>query len=278
MELGLVESPATLFDGKSTLVIREGRSPPEDSGIFLFLCGVIVWLDVVSSITTGKSPRLLSFHPHAVSCSSAIKLENIMGCRNWAILQIGRISALHENKTQALQQGCLDATDFRDQADSIRQDLQSGLAEYSLAALELSSHPNFDGPKLLNPDINIITRIFTLTASIFIYLVIQGYQLETQEVRSLVGEAMMILRTKMPAHLMHVIICPLYIIGSVAKGEDEHFFRHVFSSTPILDSSLEHRGRILPLLEDIWRMRDTSMTGWTWQDTVGLSDRNLLLL
>jgi hypothetical protein len=79
----------------------------------------------------------------------------------------------------------------------------------------------------------------------------------------------------MPAHLMHVIICPLYIIGTVATNEQ--FFRDVFSSAPVLDPSLEHRGKILPVLEELWRRRDATMTGWTWQDTVTLSDHNLLL-
>ena len=275
-ELGLVESPDALFDGQTTLVFQEGRRPPEESAIFTFLCGVTIWLDVVSCITTEKSPRLLSFHPHAVSCNSAIKLENIMGCKNWAILQIGRISALHEYRIQALQQGCLDTTDFQGRADNIRRELRDGLAQFCLDSLEISPPSHFAFP--LNPDIYIITRIFTLMASIYLYLVVQGYQLETQELRSLVAETMTMLRTKMPAHSMHVIICPLYIIGSVAKEEEKQFFQHVFSSAPVLDPSLEHRGKILPLLEEIWRMRDTSMTGWTWQDTVQLSDQNLLLL
>ncbi len=82
----------------------------------------------------------------------------------------------------------------------------------------------------------------------------------------------------MPAHLMHVIICPLYIIGTVATKEDEEFFCDIFSSAPVSDPSLEHRGKILPVLEELWRMRDATMTGWTWQDTVALSDHNLLLL
>jgi hypothetical protein len=278
MELGLIDAPDTIFDGTTTLVIHEGRSPPEEAAIFTFLCGVTIWLDVLSCITSGKPPRLLAFHPHAVACNSAIKLENIMGCKNWAILQIGRVAGLHEYKSRALQQGILNNADLESRTEDIRQTLRNGLAEYSLASLEISSHANFEFPPLnLNPELYIITRVFTLTASIYLYLVVYGYQLETHEVRSTIGEAMMILRTKMPPHMMNAIICPLYIIGSVAKREDEQFFRDVFSSTPVLDPSLEHRGKILPLLEELWRMRDTTMTGWTWQDTVTLSDQNLLL-
>lgn len=274
----MIDSPNELFDEQETLVIQPGRSPPEEAAIFIFLSGVTVWLDVLSCITSGKSPRLLEFHPHAVSCTSAIKLGNIMGCENWGILQIGRIAALHYDQTQALQQGTLNTTDLESRADDIKQTLRNGLAEYSLASLEISSGPNlaFDQPR--SPELYIITRIFTLAASIYLYLVVHGYQLETYEIRSIVGEAMTILRSKMPTNLMNAIICPLFIIGSVARREDEQFYRDVFSSTAVLDLSLDHRGKILPVLEQIWRMREATMTAWTWQDTVTISGHNLLLI
>ena len=279
MKLGLIESPDRIFDGSKTLVIHEGRCPPEEAAIFMFLCGVTIWLDVLSCITSGKSPRLLAFHPHAVACASAIKLENIMGCKNWAILQIGRIAALHYDRTQARQLGLSDSADLDGRAEDIRQNLQNGLAEFSLGSLEISSpaNPAFS-PLDISCELYIITRTFTLTAFIYLYLVIHGYRLETRELQSTIAEAMTILRTRMPANLMNVIICPLYIIGSVVGKEDEQFFRDVFSSKPVLDPSLEHRGKLLPRLEKLWRMRATTMTEWTWQDTVMLSDNNLLLL
>ena len=277
IELGLVESPDALFHGKTTLVIHEGRSPPEEAAIFLFVSGVVIWLDVLSSITNGKSPRLLSHHPHAIPCTSAIKLENIMGCKNWAVLQIAQIAALHELKTQALEQGCVHTVELDCRANNIRHELHTGLAEYSLSALELSSYSNPATFNVSNSEIYIITRIFILAGFIYLHLVVQGYQVETQELRSHVMEAMMMLQTKIPIHLMHVITCPLFIIGSVVKQEEERdFFRQRFSSVPILDPSLEHRSKILPILEEIWRMR-ASAVSWNWQDTVRLSGRTLLL-
>jgi len=277
MELRLVDSPDLLFDGKTTLVMNEGTSPPEEVGIFLFLFGVAIWLDILSSFTKGKSPSLLLFHPHAISCTSAIQLENIMGCKNWAILQLGRISALHENRTEALRQGCFNTAEFEFRADVIRQALRSGLAEDSLSALDISSSPHFATPNISNPDIYIITRLFTLAALILLHLVVHGYQLQAQEMRSLIVDAMAILRTRMPAYLMHAIICPLFIVGTVVNGDEKHFFRHTFLSLPILDPSLEHRSKILPALEEIWQMRDTTPT-WSWQDTTRSTGGNLLLV
>jgi hypothetical protein len=202
-----------------------------------------------------------------------------MGCKNWVILQLAKIAALHGYRTQGLKSGCFDITEFNDRAENIRQELQNVAAELSLASLEISSVSYAlptDPP--LHPDIYLITRIFALAASTYLYLIVHGYQLETPEVRSTIGDAMMMLRTRMPVNLMNAIICPLYIMGSVAKREDEQFFRDAFSSAPILDPSLEHRARLLPLLEEIWCTRNTPMTEWTWEDTVRLSDNNILLI
>ena len=276
MKLGLVDSPDALFDGEKTLVIDEGRSSPEEAGIFLFLSGVIIWLDVLSSITTGKSPCLLSYHLHAVSCTSAIKLENIMGCQNWTMFQIGQISSLHDFKCQALEGDCLDAAEFDRRANAIRHALDLGLAEYTLSTIELSSQTNVAITTVSNPEIYLVTRLFTLAASIYLDLVVQGYELEAQEPRS-VAEALLIFQTKVPSHLMQVIVYPLFIVGSVAIGDKRDFFRQVFNSAPILDPSLEHRGKILPTLEEIWRMRHATVV-WTWQDTLKLSGPSLLLV
>jgi hypothetical protein len=200
-----------------------------------------------------------------------------MGCKNWVILQLGQISALHAYRTQTMQQLCFDHEDFEDRADKISQELQFGLAQSSISALELSPPFNPTTQGYPNPDLFILTRMFALAASIYLYLVVRGYQLETQEMRSLVAEAMMILRTKIPAHLLHVLICPLYIIGSVADADDRQFFRQVFLSPPILDPFWELRGRILLNLEEIWQLRDCT-NDWAWQNTVSLSGIGLLLL
>ncbi|KAG0646244.1 Pestheic acid cluster transcriptional regulator 3 [Hyphodiscus hymeniophilus] len=277
MDLGLVDSPDVLVDGKTTLVLHAGRSVPEDAGTFFFLSGVTIWLDVLSTITTGSSPRLLPYHPHAVSLDSAIKLENIMGCKNPVIQQIGLISALYEYKSQALEDGCLDIAEFDARAGKLRHELHFALAEYSLSAMELSPYSSNITSNVSNPDVHIITGIFTLAASIYLYLVVHGYQLETQELLSLVAEAMAVLQTKMPAYLIQAIICPLFIIGCAVNGKEKDFFRQVFISVAVLGSSLEHRGKILPTLEEVWRMRDAT-TGWTWQDTIKLLGQNLLLI
>jgi hypothetical protein len=272
------ESPDTTSQHDTTLAQREESPPSEEQMIFRFLCGVLLWLDILSSITTGKSPRLQSFHSHATTSGPHIDLKSIMGCKNWAMIQIGRVAALQEYKTQALQHACLDTVDFEVRADGIRQELLRGLTEESLSSLGISHADHTTSTiSVITPQM-LITRVWALAASIYLHLVVHGFQLETQELNSIFTEAMMILRTEITPDLMIAIICPLYIIGCVARKEDQGFFRYVFSSAPVLDPSLEHRGKILPLLEEIWRVRDTTMGQLTWQDSLRFSEHNILLL
>ncbi|KAG4437455.1 hypothetical protein IFR05_007060 [Cadophora sp. M221] len=254
-------------------------TPNENVAAFKFLCGVVLWLDILDSIKTGKSPSLLTLHSHALSSDSHLKLETIIGSQNWAIVQIGRIAALHESKILSLQSGYLETAngraEFDKRVDEIRFELECGLTEQGLSCLQVYS----ESPPHVNAAAHIqaiITRLFALAASIYLYLVVQGSYKETD---LLADQAMMLLRTQMPRDLMHVVVFPLYIIGHVVSQDDQSFFRFAFSSPPVLEPSLEHRSKILPLLEEIWRTRDAAIDGGAWQRSLKrLSESNILLL
>ncbi|KAH9219080.1 fungal-specific transcription factor domain-containing protein [Leptodontidium sp. 2 PMI_412] len=273
-ELGLLGSITS--DGVSP---PWGGTPNEDVAAFKFLCGVVIWLDILDSIKTGKSPSLLTIHSHALSSDSHLKLETIIGSQNWAILQVGHIAALHENKMLSLQSGNLETAngraEFDKRVDEIRLELECGLTEQGLSCLQVYSESALPDNAAAHVQA-IITRLFALAASIYLYLVVQGSH---QETGPLADQAMMLLRTQMPRDLMHVIIFPLYIIGHVVSPDDQSFFRCVFSSPPVLEPSLEHRSKILPLLEEIWQTRDAAMDGGGWQRSLKrLSESNILLL
>lgn len=198
-----------------------------------------------------------------------------MGCKNWVMLQIGRIAGLHEYRAASMRQGYVNCAEFKLRADKIKEELQSGLAESTLSFLSISD-PEFASS--CNPFISpqmFTTQLFALAASIYLHLVIFGYQQDSEALNTMVSEAVTLIRRHIPADLIHALVCPLYIIGSAARCEDETVFRYIFSSPPLLDPSLEHRAKFLPFLEEIWRMREA---GWEWETNIQLSGSNLLLL
>ncbi|KAE8449585.1 hypothetical protein EG329_007915 [Mollisiaceae sp. DMI_Dod_QoI] len=276
-ELGMVRGRDAIWDPEQEMR-QIGCAPSEEKAIFRFMSGVVIWLDMLASITMGTSPNLLEFYSHSIAPGSHIKLENIVGCNNWVAMQLGRIAALHQCRASTSQNNCLNINDFEAQAEDIRTELQRGLTELCFSSLEINQEEPAKtfGPTSKPPAF--ITRMFTLSAGIYLHLVVHGFEPHSEALSLLTTEAMMVLRSQVPREMMHTIICPLYIVGSVATGNDQTLFRCVFSAMPVLDPSLEHRSKILPLLEKIWHQRETSHIRLSWQDSLNLSDQNLLLI
>ncbi|KAK9350502.1 fungal-specific transcription factor domain-containing protein [Lipomyces doorenjongii] len=272
--LGLTEKSRTMLLEDLPL-FEEGPVVREGVVIFRFLAGTIVWLDITSSITAGTAPRLLPYHFHVAAPNSQTKLEDIMGCKNWVMLEIGRIAALHDHKTQALQQARFDYTEFEQTVGDIGREIQCGLTQGALEGFDISDRDSTAVFNTMSEPITLVTRIFAYMASIYLHLVAHGFQ-QLDVLDTTISEAMGMLRSRLSFQLLPPLVCPLFVIGSVARQGDEQFMRMLFSSPPLLDPLLEHRGRILPILEEIWSRRQ-STPGFAWKDSLELT-RDLLLL
>jgi hypothetical protein len=252
----------------------------EQIATFKFLGGTLMWLDIISAITSGTAPFLLSYHSSVLASDSQTQLENTMGCQNWIMLQIGRIAALHEHKMQTLQQGQFDCAEFEQAAGDITREIQYGLTQGALEDFNISdcdpaatfcaaSSNTVSDPTLL------ITHSFAYVATIYLHLVTHGFQnLELQE--AVISAAVRMFQTEISSQLLPALVAPLFVIGSVIKREDEQYFRGIFSSPALSDPSLKHRGRILQILEEIWSRRRNA-PGLSWNDIVERTSDILLL-
>lgn len=234
-----------------------------------FLSGTIIWLDVISSITSGTAPSLLDYHSRIIAPESQIKLESIMGCRNWIMLQIGRISALYARIACSLQQCESDDRTFKQTVHDISRGIQRRLAR---GASELEFGPV---PAEGSGQSTIVDRIFGYMASLYLHLVTVGFQ-GMEAVKSIYDQAISILRTQTPVHLLPGFVAPLFIIGSTARPEDEMFFRDNLTSPALSNPSIKHRENILPILESIWEKRRTNPK-FTWRDCLELGCDVLLV-
>jgi hypothetical protein len=249
-------------------------APREQIVAFRFMEATTLWLDVISSITAGISPRLISYHS-VISCNSQTKLEDVMRCRNLVILQIGRIAALHEHKMQALRQRHFDLSELHQIGDDISREIQYGFDRGALEVIDLSEGNLEQRYNVISDERTLVTHIFAFMASIYLHLVIQGLgNLEVLE-RSISG-AMEMVRNHTPPHILPAAVCPLFIIGSVAREEDKQFFRDIFSSAPLRNPVLQHRTRLLPFLEEIWMGRE-SRPDFAWADVLELTQDILLI-
>jgi hypothetical protein len=245
----------------------------QEVATFRFMRGTVIWLDLIASVMTGKTPRLLSYHVGMNGADSPTKLENIMGCKNWLMFQIGRIAELHEQRTEAERLGQTNITEFQQTAADIGREIESGLVRADLASLGIT------GAELLSttPDLpGDITRTFAFMAFTYLHLAIHGFH-KLELLDTVISDAARTIRTSFPGTFLSAVVCPLFIIGSVARlGEEQQFFRDIFSSQPLLDPLLKHRAKILPVLEEVWTKRELSES-FIWNDALGLSHDLLLI-
>ena len=257
--------PLTEYDAEIT----------EEVTNFRFMFGTLMWLDILSSVTAGTAPSLPHEQSSVMASKSQTRLEDIMGCKYIVMLQISRLAAMYAQKTLALQQGAFDCSSLENLMEDISQEIQRGFAN---EALEEFNNPESCPATTLNSTIDsrrLVTRMFLYAASIYLRLLVQGFH-KLDGAEATVHEAMAMLKTQIPTQLLTSIVFPLFFIGCIAREEDKQFFRIAFNSPPLLNPLLEHRGRILPILEEIWSKR-TTVLGFGWQDCVELT-RNMLLI
>ena len=271
---GMADSSRTVLS-EDYSPLEHGHVAVEEVASLRFFSGTIIWLDIISSITAGQAPRLLPYHTSLIASKPQTNLEAIMGCRNWVMLQISRIAALHEQKTQAIRQPHFDCTEFKQTVVNIRKQVQCGLTQLALEAFSISEGASAATFEPVSDPPTLVTHIFAYMATLYLHLVIEGFQ-DLKVLDTTISEAMKMLRTQIPPQLLPALVLPLYVIGSVARQGDEQFFRDVFSSPPLLDPLLRHRGTILPVLEEIWSKR-RSAPFFAWENSLELTHDILLL-
>ncbi|KAI8625187.1 fungal-specific transcription factor domain-containing protein [Xylariaceae sp. FL1651] len=247
----------------------------QEVAISRFLGAVVPWLDIIASITTGNAPKLLSYHDDAIAPNSQTKLEHVMGCRNWAMFQIGRIAALHTHRSRDKLPVQLSHTEIERLVNDISQEIECGLAREALQGTNISEGV-LPEPHTRPGQIAFVTRIYAHMATIYLHLVHHGFQ-DLQLLDTTICSVMRMLQTQTPLQLLPGLVAPLFVVGCVARqGDEQQFFRSMFLSPPLLEPFLKHREKIMPILEELWRKRQTT-ANLTW-DTVLDHSRHLLLL
>lgn len=111
-------------------------------------------------------------------------------------------------------------------------------------------------------------------ALVYAHLVVHDFQ-QLELLSTTVSRAIALFQSLDCKDILRALIAPLYLVGIVAPVEARPYFCSVFSSPPLSDSFLQHRARILPVLEAVWEKSNTP--GFTWADCVTLASGVLLV-
>ena len=101
---------------------------PEDDSALNLLLGSFIFFDIISCVSTRSSPFLELDHKFLLE-NAGIHLENLMGCRNWAMIFIFEISLLDKWKKEAEKAQMLSIVELAKRGHQIEERLREKLAD-----------------------------------------------------------------------------------------------------------------------------------------------------
>jgi hypothetical protein len=269
--------------------LKPGRGyiwSPEQAG-FRFFTGLLVFIDIVASTVLERPPRLAEHHAHILADQDdgvpdfgtvPVQLSGLIGCQNWVLLAISRITLLdvwkkkeeEERKTRARRSMRELLVDL---ASPISRTLKDGISR-------LDQQPISD-PRNINPldfrsyfnalgqfppsstSSTTLTNIWAHAARIYLAVVVSGYQESNPEIRSGVSRVLELLRAVDCSTHLRTLAWPVCVAGCMSEaGSHERQFRDLFARVDEL-SMVGALGEARKIMEKVWENRE-SLDRDTW--------------
>ena len=234
------QQPSDVNDPIAPLLLNEM------AGLDFFLKAYI-WSDVFRCASIGlNTPNALHFSYLPYLEEDRIRLDEIMGCRNWVMIAIKEISNLNLWKKEMQTSRTLSIHDLSHKGARLEDRLRGGLEN-------LMKDQNIS--KTYQQECNLVTELYAISALIYLSTVISGNSHLLPEVRSSVVKALDKLKT-LPPHLLIRISWAYCVAGCMAdEGEKEEFRQLLFGS--------HEKGHLLgtlwnglEIMEEFWILRD----------------------
>ncbi|PKX88640.1 Zn(II)2Cys6 transcription factor [Aspergillus novofumigatus IBT 16806] len=236
---------------------------PDDHRAISVLLGSFISLDIIASASTRRAPFLNIDHAQALR-NPCISLESIMGCSNSVMGLIFEISSLDRWKEESQAVRKLSIIDLAERGRQIEERLRQEL-------VDMDALPE-TGPSLLNrsavlsapadPDVN---RLFALSALIYLHVVISGAHPELPEIADAVSQTIAVFKRLWdPRLLQSVLVWPFCVSGCLALGEQQNFFRNLFSAAEITESTVGTCFEAFRIMEKCWEARRSGPFNCDW--------------
>ncbi|KAF7128707.1 hypothetical protein CNMCM5793_003558 [Aspergillus hiratsukae] len=242
---GLLEAPTPLTKPKPAGSVYTNPPhhietlSPDDHCATGVLLGSFISLDIIASASTRRPPFLNIDHAQALR-NPCISLESIMGCSNSVMALIFEISSLDRWKEESQAVRKLSIIDLAERGRQIEERLRQELKDMDTGPSFLNRSGVLSAPA--NPDVN---RLFALSALIYLHVVISGAHPELPEIADAVSQVIAVFKGLWdPRLLQSVLVWPFCVSGCLALGEQQNFFRDLFSAAEITESTVELQYRL----------------------------------
>ncbi|CAG9973809.1 unnamed protein product [Clonostachys byssicola] len=238
-----------------------------DQAAFRFSVGSLLVDDILASVSLETPPKLEPYWSDILGDNPSaqnpvhLNLEDLIGCQNWAMQGIGKVSTLAAWKKDMVRDGMLQRSEIKLRGSII----ENWIRERLVVFMETTSGnepdaSDFSIDTFTNREIRkcspTITLIWAHTALIFLQTVVSGWSPSDYQVRESIAKLFNLFSELSDAPtVLHTLAFPLAITGCLSTEPYERRFQIITKRMGAL-ANLGAMRSTVKIVENSWRDRD----------------------
>ena len=236
-----------------------------------FFNGVIIWLDILGSASTGLRPQYADICSDGLGDNSKLQLRKITGCENWTMVLIREIAVLLDWKHEMSERKALSVLELARRGVSIHQRLDAGINKLDAERDQYSDYPgqsnqiqSSEDERRNNYVISQVTYAYACAAKVYLNVVLSGANPNIPEIAHSVSMAAAALTSLTNPQLIQRLVWPFCIAGCMARGNQRQAFRDLASKAFMGGGNIG----------SLWKAFAVIQTCWELHDNIGNAGRN----
>jgi C6 transcription factor Pro1 len=266
--------------------------PSTEQAAFRFSSTILILDDIIASTVLQEQPKLYKYHRSLLSNIDGndppINLETVVGCQNWALLQIGEIAVLDAWKQQCKRTRNLNIMELVNRATAIKDSVEAHLVQLETnlviipkedsSLLDVFTADYCQQLKTPASQSHLVTCIWAHAALVYLFIVVSGWQPASVDVQYHVGRIIELLTHQIsPPALLRTMVWPFCVAGCLAEPAQEALLCRIVKELqpPSVFGTIR---KALEIMEGVWCNRDAGDTASRDLATCFRSQGNLVLL
>lgn len=218
-----------------------------------FLVAVLLRFTILLRLATDCGPLLHEHRRLLEEQQSAVKMHEIMGCRNWVLVSIIDAIALKSWRSEAQSNRCLSIRELVQRSEAIENNLNHGLQR-------LEAHP------VQSEAVDKVTRIYALAALTYLHTIVDGCNPSLPGIRDSVRKTMALLTARETKSILAHLVWPICITALMADNVEQQTIKDLLS-----DFGAENQeSPLLRALKEMWRQSEQQLER-EWTTAVGIA-------
>ncbi|KAG6116874.1 hypothetical protein E4U13_001552 [Claviceps humidiphila] len=264
--------------------VATARRPPRDTdqAALRFFTATLLYMDVISSVTLGRAPRLARYQEGIMpSCTrqpsdecapsaGPLSMDAFFGLPNWVLQLLGNIAALDSWKKVQIQRGCLSNKELLVRAKVISDGIQASLdllekqKDVPRPAVASSSLPLpvTDPDMVCRPEDEFLFQAMWLLATLsYLHVVTSGWRPASPGIWLSVSKVTHLLSWLRNGPKLRALAWPVCVCGCLCPQNDEPVYRSAvrrLGAVHLFGMMIE----VEEVMERVWSLRGQLDKSW----------------